>query len=316
VLDLSVGIPCYNEEKGIERAVRSCFAACPNAEVVVSDNASTDRTPEILSALAREFPLLRVIRQNVQISLQDNFSAVLSAMNGHFGLFLPGHHFLLPQVLSRLMIRLRSDETLAICFGGVVWRSLKGQYTLKMPPYTPGRIERSELFARAMFAAPDATATVYRLKHIRSQGFHPTLERTGFWELLLRTCLMGDAWFEPEAVTCWVEYRYPISKHLKAIDEFEILDAAASQYADAIGISKSVLADTIKRRNLIFHTEAPEKVSIRSKLSLAIRRYLPSSIFLAWYSWKLGLSPLTMLRSIRQAKMTFEVNSKGDVAYG
>ena len=58
----SVLIPARNEEQNIEAAIRSVFTALPEVgEVVVCDDHSTDKTPEILGALQREFPRLRVI---------------------------------------------------------------------------------------------------------------------------------------------------------------------------------------------------------------------------------------------------------------
>jgi glycosyltransferase involved in cell wall biosynthesis len=58
----SVLIPARNEEQNIEAAIRSVFTALPEVgEVVICDDHSTDRTPEILSRLQREFPRLRVI---------------------------------------------------------------------------------------------------------------------------------------------------------------------------------------------------------------------------------------------------------------
>ncbi len=44
---IAVLIPCYNEEKTIEKVVKDSFAALPNAKVYVYDNNSTDRTAEL-----------------------------------------------------------------------------------------------------------------------------------------------------------------------------------------------------------------------------------------------------------------------------
>lgn len=58
---ISVLIPARNEERGIERAVRSVFkAGTPIHELIVYDDGSTDQTPQILTALQAEFPKLRV----------------------------------------------------------------------------------------------------------------------------------------------------------------------------------------------------------------------------------------------------------------
>jgi glycosyltransferase involved in cell wall biosynthesis len=44
---IAVLIPCYNEEKTIEKVVKDSFAALPEAKVYVYDNNSTDRTAEL-----------------------------------------------------------------------------------------------------------------------------------------------------------------------------------------------------------------------------------------------------------------------------
>lgn len=47
---IAVLIPCYNEEKTIEKVIKDTFAALPQATVYVYDNNSTDRTVEIAKA--------------------------------------------------------------------------------------------------------------------------------------------------------------------------------------------------------------------------------------------------------------------------
>lgn len=59
---VSVVIPARNEEADVEAAVRSHLAQdYPDFQVIVVEDRSTDGTPEILSALAREDRRLRVI---------------------------------------------------------------------------------------------------------------------------------------------------------------------------------------------------------------------------------------------------------------
>lgn len=59
---VSVIIPARNEETNIERVVRSVALQENVREMIVVDDASADRTPEILAGLGREIPLLRTIR--------------------------------------------------------------------------------------------------------------------------------------------------------------------------------------------------------------------------------------------------------------
>lgn len=63
--DVVVLIPARNEERGIEKAVRSVFASGTAVrELIVYDDGSTDQTPAILTRLGQEFPNLRVVQGN------------------------------------------------------------------------------------------------------------------------------------------------------------------------------------------------------------------------------------------------------------
>src|SRR3989338_8030180 len=65
-MQLSLVLPCYNEEGNIEQTLRDCVAwltrDCIEGEVIAVDDGSTDGTVALLESLAREFPLLRIIR--------------------------------------------------------------------------------------------------------------------------------------------------------------------------------------------------------------------------------------------------------------
>lgn len=61
-MTLTVIIPVYNEEQTIEAVVRAVAAVDVDLEIVAVDDASTDRTPEILGRLEEE-GLIRVFRQ-------------------------------------------------------------------------------------------------------------------------------------------------------------------------------------------------------------------------------------------------------------
>ncbi|MBX7166441.1 MAG: glycosyltransferase family 2 protein [Pirellulales bacterium] len=64
---LSIVMPAYNEEGAIERAVvevqERIFSHVPDAELIVVDDGSRDRTGAILDRLARDEPRLRVVHQ-------------------------------------------------------------------------------------------------------------------------------------------------------------------------------------------------------------------------------------------------------------
>lgn len=61
-MKLSVLIPVYNEESGVAEVIRRVARVPVEKEIIVVDDCSNDRTPEILAELQLEIPDLRVIR--------------------------------------------------------------------------------------------------------------------------------------------------------------------------------------------------------------------------------------------------------------
>lgn len=66
-MSLSIIMPCYNEEKIIEKTVRDYYAEIidkiEDSEFIVIDDCSTDTTADILKRMQFEYPRLKVIRQ-------------------------------------------------------------------------------------------------------------------------------------------------------------------------------------------------------------------------------------------------------------
>ncbi|MCS7240702.1 MAG: glycosyltransferase family 2 protein [Candidatus Bipolaricaulota bacterium] len=84
---LSVIIASRNEEAVIENTVRTLAAAAPDAEIIVVD-ASTDRTPEILSSLKREIPQLLVLEDPYRRGKPAALNHALKHAKGTIILFL------------------------------------------------------------------------------------------------------------------------------------------------------------------------------------------------------------------------------------
>lgn len=94
-------MPAYNEEGGIERAVGEALAALealPPAdsgpaeeaagEVLVVDDGSTDRTPEILARLAAADPRLRVVRHAANQGIGGFNRRMLAEARGEWVFFI------------------------------------------------------------------------------------------------------------------------------------------------------------------------------------------------------------------------------------
>lgn len=79
---LSVIIPCYNEEQTIAAILERVRSVNLDKEIIVVDDHSCDRTPEILQSLAVHMPELRVIRQTTNRGKGDAVRTGLAAARG------------------------------------------------------------------------------------------------------------------------------------------------------------------------------------------------------------------------------------------
>jgi len=103
VIKVSVCIPTYNQALYLERAIRSAATQtlAPH-EIIVSDDASTDETPEVLSRLLKEIPALKIIRQPLNLGISSNVDKCLRVATGDFVVRLDSDDMLLPTYIERL----------------------------------------------------------------------------------------------------------------------------------------------------------------------------------------------------------------------
>lgn len=74
---LSIGLPVYNGERFLAQALECLLAQTfGDFELVISDNASTDRTPEICHAYVQRDPRVRYVRNPLNLGSVPNFNRV------------------------------------------------------------------------------------------------------------------------------------------------------------------------------------------------------------------------------------------------
>jgi cellulose synthase/poly-beta-1,6-N-acetylglucosamine synthase-like glycosyltransferase len=115
--NVSVVVAARNEEENIERCLRSILQVdypADKLEVVVADDGSTDRTPEIISKIKQEHSNLKVIRIESQINnLKGKANALAQAIaqtNGEF-IFLTDADCEVPRTWIKGMLRHFDEKT-------------------------------------------------------------------------------------------------------------------------------------------------------------------------------------------------------------
>lgn len=85
-----IGMPVYNGEKHIRRALNSLLAQrFSDFEIIISDNASTDATGDICSEYATRDNRIKYIRQKTNIGAAANYNFLLDNAHAKYFFFAP-----------------------------------------------------------------------------------------------------------------------------------------------------------------------------------------------------------------------------------
>ena len=104
---LSVCIASYNRGRELAEKVTALLAASPDIEVVVSDNASTDDTDALLSAIASD--RFRYSRNPENLGPTANYVKALAAARGKYAMFMCDKDFVNLRHQDFILSTLRSE---------------------------------------------------------------------------------------------------------------------------------------------------------------------------------------------------------------
>jgi len=103
-------MPAYNAAAHIELALGSLMdQTFRDIEIIVSDNASTDATPEIVRTVAAGDSRVRYIRQPNNIGANKNYTFVARAARGSYFKWASSNDWCAPTFLERCLERLESN---------------------------------------------------------------------------------------------------------------------------------------------------------------------------------------------------------------
>jgi hypothetical protein len=110
---VTIAIPTFNRAAHLRRCIKSALAQTyGNFEVLVSNNASTDATRDVLSEFSDS--RLRIIQQTTNIGLLPNWNACLDNARGEYVVFLSDDDRISPFLLDKSMGVIRSRPGLPI----------------------------------------------------------------------------------------------------------------------------------------------------------------------------------------------------------
>jgi glycosyltransferase involved in cell wall biosynthesis len=195
-------MPTWNGETFIEPTLESLAAQTyPNLEVLISDDASTDRTPEICGRFAATQPRWRFMRQEVRRGWTGNVSALLQQAEGDYFFFAFHDDPLKPTYVSRLVEALRANPQAVLAFSDVE----AGARTMRYAEleHVHDRVERAKrlIWKKGAWWIPNRGLFLADAgKRIGGVHRHLGGEYSADWPWLLHLALLGEFVRVPEAL--------------------------------------------------------------------------------------------------------------------
>lgn len=117
---MSIGLPVYNGERYLQSTIGSILAqSFADFELIVSDNASTDRTGEICLDYARRDARVRYIRNERNLGAGPNYDNCFHQARGTYFKWAAHDDCLAPDYLSKAVAALEAAPDAVLCTVGI-----------------------------------------------------------------------------------------------------------------------------------------------------------------------------------------------------
>jgi len=119
---VSIGVPVYNGQDAIEKALYSLLnQTYRNIQVLISDNASTDNTREICERICAEDERVSYVRQPVNLGPTANFNAALGLARGDYFMWLGHDDWLSEEYIETCVATLDENPGVSLACGQTVY---------------------------------------------------------------------------------------------------------------------------------------------------------------------------------------------------
>lgn len=195
---VTIAIPTFNRAWWLGDCVVSALSQTySHFEVVISDNASTDNTPEVLNQF--NDPRMRVVRQKTNIGLLPNWNACLAEAKGDYIVFVSDDDRLAPWMLERCVALILRHPQISVVIAlsdvrsAVLARTRPGQTSSRLGT---GIWNGSDILMEYLNDQIDIAMSSIMLQtaHLRAiGGFRIDLPHAGDVAAWARLLLMGKA---------------------------------------------------------------------------------------------------------------------------
>ena len=116
---VSIGVPVYNGEQYLEEALDSLVnQTYANLEIIICDNASTDRTEEICRSYMARDGRITYTRHGANIGASRNYNATFAPARGKYFKWQAHDDICHPEMIARCVEVLEADEEPVLAYPG------------------------------------------------------------------------------------------------------------------------------------------------------------------------------------------------------
>lgn len=212
-------LPTRNAEAFIGRTLESLARQTyPNFQVLISDDASTDRTVEICARMEQSDPRFTLIRQPARLGWIGNSNALMREARGDFLFFAFHDDFVHPTYVARLVAELNANPQAVLAFSDVELVEVDGSSEIRSYHFLDGVAGRLERTRRMMWQRGDwwlPNRGVFRAAAFdRIQGLktHLAGEYCADWPWLTHMALLGEFVRVPEVLCTKVFTKQSLSR--------------------------------------------------------------------------------------------------------
>jgi hypothetical protein len=257
---LSVGVPSYNQGRWIRATIESLLnQRVPAAEIVVSDNHSTDETPRILGSFGGR---IRVVNPPRHLTMPENWNFLCSRLEGDWISLLSSDDVARSDYVKKLVLAASSANDAVL---------VRGNYQRIDAEGNPGEVVHIKGVRRMtgppenllqQIRAPKSTFAGFALRKeawVRAGGFREDMSLMMDWAMWLMVSPFGSFIHVPEVICDYrSDYRPGIRlerMRARLADEVIIAREVVPKAAAAMGIADDRRIRASSRRRLwgVFH---------------------------------------------------------------
>jgi glycosyltransferase involved in cell wall biosynthesis len=114
---VSIGIPVYNGGDYLIEAIDSILSQTyTDFELIICDNASTDKTESVCRAYAEADPRIKYYRNEENIGAAGNFRKVFELSKGKYFKWMGHDDICAPELVAACVKKLEEDESVILCY--------------------------------------------------------------------------------------------------------------------------------------------------------------------------------------------------------